>query len=172
MKILTLMCCLFSLAQTAVASEIHLASHCDTTYRFPKHESVFLVKPNNASSAEERDLPVIRESLIKAGFNLVDSATDARRYVTYYIRTGRAINFTTKIGRSVVEKRVDSNFTSVTLAMFDASKHNSKEQKMIWQAILDAPDKDYEKAATDLVSRLLKLYGKNKIKSESFKPPK
>ncbi|PWB68436.1 hypothetical protein C3F09_11665 [candidate division GN15 bacterium] len=171
MKVATFLCASLLLTQLGFASELHLASHCDTAYTFSKHETVLLVKPSNASPVEDSNFQVLRESLLKAGFNLADSAAGVQRYLTYYIRTGGTFESRTRIGRSLVETRVDSSRTSVTLAMFDASAPELKQQKqkMIWQAALNVPDKDYEKAAADLLAKLLKLYGKNEVKTESFK---
>lgn len=165
-----------------------IASTTNSNYKFSKREKIIVALPKRPTETETLFVPTLKESLLKAGFTLVEDLTQASRILTFHIQENTTLTNsltpgpswleTLKKGETSVRKddgqiiSTDTAQIMIEISLLDIARVKTDKNATIWRAVIYTEMNLFEAYPEEVVKKLLKTYGKNEVKKDRFKKPK
>lgn len=165
-----------------------IASTTNSSYKFAKREKIIVALPRLPTKTEKSFVPTLKESLLKAGFILVEDLTQASRILTFHIQENTTLTNsltsgpswleTLKTGETSVRKddgqivSIDTAQIMFEISMLDIARVKTDKNATVWRAVMYTEMEFFESYPEEIVKELLKTYGKNEVKKARFKIPK
>ena len=168
-----------------------ISSFTNKKYTFDKTEKIYLDEKNRGTEEVDSIYELLQNSLIEAGFVLVDSIEQADRFIVFSfhddIKVGKmkiSGNYQitddgneTPIDNPTVELDVNKNTEGkigLKVVLYDITdgKLLKKTPELSWQVFLSTDKEIFNKDTKKVIKRLLHYYGKDINKSFNIKVSK
>lgn len=165
-----------------------IASTTNSSFKFSKREKIIVALPKHPTEIEKSFVPTLKESLLKAGFILVEDLNQASRILTFHLQENTTLTNsltagpswleTLKKGETSVRKNdgyiisTDTAQIMIEISLLDIARVKTDKNATIWRAVIYTEMKFFDAYPEEVVKKLLKTYGKNEVKKDRFKKPK